>query len=224
MPSSFNAWSFSRWQDYERCPAFAKYKHLDRLPTEGGPAAARGTAIHQGAEAFVRKPAAKLLPELKLFKAKLLQLRKLRKAVQVEAMWGFDRNWQPCRWDDWGNCWLRVKMDASYLRPPTVLNMVDWKSGRPKPLLDHEQLKLYGVAGLRTYPHAVEARGVLHYTDHGPRADAQLVVKRSEERHLIKFWEGRVKPMFNDRRFAPRPGPYCSWCDFAKSKGGPCKY
>lgn len=221
----FTAWSYSRLSDYERCPAYAKYKHLDRLPTESGPAADRGTAIHKGAERFILKPSAKLLPELRLFKARLEQLRALRKAVQTEAMWGFNRSWEPCKWDDWTNCWLRVKMDVSYLVPrQNVLDMVDWKSGKPKPDEHKDQLKLYGVAGLRMYPDIKEARGFLHYTDHGPKLDAKLVVKRGEEKALIKFWEKRAKPMFNDTRFAPRPGCYCTWCDFSKEKGGPCRF
>jgi CRISPR/Cas system-associated exonuclease Cas4 (RecB family) len=225
MPSNFTAWSYSRLSDYKRCPAYAKYKHLDRLPTESGPAADRGTAIHKGAEAFVLRPLVKLLPELRLFKAKLLELRGMRKVVQVEAMWGFDRNWQPIAWNDWKNCWLRIKMDANYLVPrKPVLHMIDWKSGKPKPEEHMEQLKLYGVGGLRTHQHIKEAVGFLHYTDHGPKHDAKLVVKREEEKKLIKFWEGEVKPMFNDRRFAPKPGPHCNWCDFAKAKGGPCRY
>ena len=225
MPSNFTAWSYSRLGDYDRCPAFAKYKHLERRPTTSGPAADRGTAIHKGAEAFILKHTERLLPELGLFKTKLLELRTLRKAVQAEAMWGFNRSWEPCRWDDWTNCWLRVKMDVCYLVPKQpVLNMIDWKSGKPKPEEHKEQLKLYGVAGLRMYSDIKEARGFLHYTDWGPKLDEKLVVKRSEEKHLMKFWEGRVKPMFNDRRFAPKPGPHCRWCDFSKEKGGPCKF
>lgn len=224
MPSRFTSWSFSRYSDYKRCPAFAKYKHLDKLPVESGPAADRGTAIHKGAEAFILQPKVKLLPELKLFKDRLYELRVMRKAVQAEAMWGFDRAWQPVAWNDWQRCWLRIKMDVSYLLPKKpVLHMIDWKSGKPKE--DHkEQLTLYGVGGLRMHPSIQQAVGFLHYTDFGPKHDVKLTVKRAEETKLIKFWEKEVKPMFNDVRFAPRPGRYCDWCDFSKSKGGPCKF
>ncbi len=224
----FTSWSYSRLQDYDPkrggCPRFAAWKHLARVPTAGSPAMDRGTRVHKGAEDVVLGKTAKVLPELKSVAPVLKQLQTLKRAVQVEAMWGFDRQWQPCDWKDWKNCWLRVKMDVHYIAPTApVLEMIDWKTGRPKPDQHKEQLKLYGVSGLVRYPSVDKAHGVLHYTDHAGVKE-ELTVPRKDERTLIRYWEKSVAVMFKDTRFAPSPGPKCRWCDFSKSKGGACEF
>ena len=224
----FNAWSFSRLSDYDQkrggCPRYAAWKHLARLPTEGGPAMARGEQIHKAAEKIVLGKLRKVPAELVSVRPVLAQLQKLKRRVHTEALWGFDRDWRPCAWDDWSRCWLRVKMDVHYLvlRAP-VLEMIDWKSGRPKPDEHKEQLKLYGVTGLRRFESIERAHGVLHYTDHKGVAE-ELTVPRRDEKKLMKYWEAQVKPLFNDRRYAPAPGPRCRYCDYSKAKGGACEY
>lgn len=227
ITKQFTSWSYSRLQDYDPkrggCPRFAAWKHLARLPTAGSPAMDRGTAVHTGAEHFVLGKVKKALPELKLVQPVLEKLKSLKRRVQTEAMWGFDKMWRSCAWDDWANCWLRVKMDAHYLAPEEpVLEMIDWKTGKPKPEQHKEQLKLYGAAGLVRYPDIERAHGVLHYTDHGTKEE--LTVVRKEQVTLMKYWEKAVTPMFNDKRFAPHPGPKCRYCDFSKSKGGACEF
>lgn len=223
----FTSWSYSRLADYDPkrggCPRFAAWKHLAKVPTAGSAAMERGTMVHLGAEHFVTGVAKKVLPELKLVKPVLEGLKKLKRVVQTEANWGFTRAWQACDWRDWDNCWLRVKMDVHYLDPKLpVLEMIDWKTGRPKPEANKDQLKLYGASGLARFPAIEKAHGVLHYTDHGTKEE--LTVARREDKTLRKYWELQVKPMFADKRFAPAPGPKCKWCDFSKSKGGACEF
>lgn len=227
ITKQFKSWSYSRLQDYDPkrggCPRFAAWKHLAKLPTAGSPAMDRGNMVHTGAEGFVLGTVKKLLPELKLVKPVLAQLQGLKRRVQTEAQWGFNRQWEPVAWDDWTNCWLRVKMDVHYLSPSApVLEMIDWKTGKPKPEAHKEQLKLYGVSGLVRFPDVQRAHGVLHYTDHGTKEE--LTVQRREKVSLMKYWEKAVVPMFKDKRFAPAPGQKCRWCDFSKAKGGACEF
>jgi hypothetical protein len=42
---------------------------------------------------------------------------------------------------------------------------------------------------------------------------------------LKKKWEGRIKALFADDTFAPRPSDFaCRFCDYSKEKGGPCEF
>ena len=41
---------------------------------------------------------------------------------------------------------------------------------------------------------------------------------------LRKLWEGRVKPMFNDKTFKATPNSRCTYCHYRANNDGPCKY
>lgn len=223
-PKQFKTWSFSRWKDYEQCPAFANYKHLQKLPQgPDGPAAARGTAVHKGAEDYLLKRTKTLPSELSSLRKDYVALLKVGKALQVEQMWGFTRQWEPCAWNDWNRVWLLAKMDVHYLDVKThTLHVDDHKTGRIKPEEHEQQLELYNTVGLQQFDLAKSAHARLLYVDHGKVGE--LKTPRKDLPKLIKLWERRVQPMFADKRFAPRPGGYCSWCPFGKGKGGPCPY
>jgi len=48
-------WSFSQWESYDQCPAKWRYQSVLRLPRKpAGPAAKRGTHLHDRAEAYIK--------------------------------------------------------------------------------------------------------------------------------------------------------------------------
>ena len=53
-PKMITSWSFSRYSDYQQCPAKAKYKHVLRMKEPPNDAMARGTAIHTMAEDYIK--------------------------------------------------------------------------------------------------------------------------------------------------------------------------
>lgn len=213
------SWSFSRWQVYQECPAKAAYKFIKKLEEPGNQAMERGTIIHKMAEDFTNGKLKKLPEELKAFKAEFMALKK--SGAITEENWGFTRAWEPCAWDDWQRCWLRVKMDCAYLDDDNWLNIIDHKTGKQKD--DHdEQLSLYAVVGLIMFPDCRGVKAKLWYLDSG--LDKEEVFERKRYSSLIKTWEGKVKAMMSDTKFAPRSGRYCSWCHYRKDNGGPCKF
>lgn len=219
------SWSFSRYETYTQCPAKAKYKFLLKLPDPGGPAMTRGTEIHSMADKFILGKTKKIPAELSSLTKEYVELRKLGTTgkVQVEQSWGFDSRWNPCSPTDWANCWLRVKLDASYMVvKANTLHVEDHKTGKIKPEPHADQLGLYGVTGLIVSPNVRAVQARLLYVDHG--VTETLVVERDQLKPGIKFWNQRVAPMLKDKRFAPRPGNYCSYCPYSKSKQGPCKF
>jgi len=51
-PKKFTSWSNSRWNDYAKCPAYAHYKHIQKLPEPKSPAMDRGIQVAKMEEDF----------------------------------------------------------------------------------------------------------------------------------------------------------------------------
>ena len=224
------AWSFSRWAQHSGdagCPFKAKLKFIDKRLEPTAPAMARGAEIHQLAQTALEKPKTKVPKELATVKGAVDRLRKLKAQAELELC--LTRAWVKTGWFD-ANAWLRIKIDAIAGRDKghRVVEVVDWKTGKYKP--DNKeyalQLELYGAGVLAAYPHVEEVHAALVFTDH-PQRDAPPAAAtfgRKDLPRLVKAWEGRVRPVLADTRFAPRPGWYCRYCHFRKENGGPCKF
>lgn len=212
------SWSYSRYACYKECPAKAKYKFIDRLFEPPAPAMERGNVIHKMAERYTKGEEKKLPEELKLFKDQFTELKKSK--PRVEETWAFTKSWAQTVWNDWQNCWLRIKTDASCV-DGTTLYVIDHKTGKLRDGYD-EQLSLYGVGGVLVHPHIKEVNTQMWFLDSGDVVEKTY--KATELKALQKDWDKKVQPMLNDTRFAPKPGNGCSWCAFSKSKGGPCKF
>jgi PD-(D/E)XK nuclease superfamily len=223
------SWSFTRFDDWNRCPAYAKYKHLDKLPEPKSEAMQRGADIAKASEEYLLKRTNRLRPELKTF-AEHYKFYRSIKGLVVEENWGFDVNWNPVPWDDWNRCVLRVKIDIGYhWMEDNSFNVRDGKTGKFRPEQNSKyelQLQLYAAAASARFPEVRHVTTQLLYTDLGityPEEEPQEYSMK-ECKAIIKDWDKRIKPMFADTTFAPRPGDYCRWCPFSKSKGGPCKF
>jgi PD-(D/E)XK nuclease superfamily protein len=242
----FTSWSYSRYHDYTECPLRASLKHLHKLRTPemiqkeldakqpGAPEnpLQRGERIAKEAAQFLTKKVKKVPMDL-MSVAK--EYRELVKAgnLSVEQSWGFTKDWKPCSPTDWNNCWMRVQIDVCHIeevkKHGDILHITDNKSGRFDDRKNEEyqqQLELYGAAGLARMPTVIEATARLLYSDLGMSFPTGHPMRwRVDELPTLKAtWNKRVKPMFNDTRFAPRPGPQCRYCDFAKARNGPCMY
>jgi len=222
MTQKITAWSFSRLQDYRKCPQFAKYKHVDKLKEPGNKAMDRGSMIGKAAEDFILGRIKVCIPELKEFEAEFLELRK-RKA-SVEEQWAFDKDWGEVDWFA-PDAWLRVKTDIySFNLKANTLLVVDNKTGKIRE--EHlEQLKLYALGGFLKFPTVEFVDVRLWYLDHGVEVPAEpKVYSRAELPALKAYWLKETKPMLADVRFSPKPSSNCRYCFFSKAKNGPCEY
>lgn len=217
-PTQITSWSYSRYALYEECPAKAKYKFIDKLPEPGSPAMERGNAIHKLAEDYTKGLIKKLPPELAKFKDEFAELRKSKPVV--EETWAFTAEWKQTQWNDWNNCKVRIKVDAS-CKDGKTLYVIDHKTGKMRDGYD-AQLSLYALAGMLVFPDVNLVDTQLWFLDSGDVVDKQYKVGEREK--LRKDWEKRTQPMLNDKRFAPKSGNACRWCPYSKSKGGPCKF
>lgn len=230
------SWSFSRYNDYKTCPAKAKYKHIDRIKEPPSEAMARGNRIHEMAEHYVKGMLPRLPLELKAMEAEFKKLKQLYKKKSlpmiVEDNWAFTKTWGESQWNDWVNCWVRIKLDCAHYETPTLMIVTDWKTGKPndfKTAEYMEQLELYALAALlMSAVEDVTVRPRLGWLDHGtffPLETADVVeYTRKDVPALMKAWEKRVKPMMADTKFPPKANSTCKWCFFSASKSGPCKF
>ncbi len=234
-PKFFTSWSFSRLQAWRQCPLKAKLSNIDKIkepPKPDDHPMVRGDRIHKLAEAYIKGETGgvRTLPpvELMAFKEEFRQARKLRKqdpeVVPVEETWAFRKDWTITTYDDWDNCWLRVKVDFAVIDDCTVY-INDIKTGKFSPQYNveeyTEQLELYCLAALIMYADiGPELRVIprLWYTDAGivyPSKEGEAVMLEELPR-LKKKWEKIAKPMLADRTFAPKPNRFCSSCHYRK--------
>ena len=235
---SITAWSYSRYNMWKQCPLKLKLSAIDRIKEPGNEAMQRGDTIHKAAEAYIKGTVAKLIPELKLFKKEFDVLRKQYKksinGMVVEDSWSFTKDWTETSWNDWVGCWVRIKLDCAHHLDEDTMVVTDWKTGKFRQEMNEdylEQLELYALAALVLHPHLMRVIPRLAYTDLGffyPETGKEKVYTPADIPRLKKLWDKRVKPMMNDKIFAPKPNNFCGWCHYRKSNtangGGQCKY
>lgn len=219
------AWSFSRFNDYAKCPYYAKLKFIDKLREPDNPAQAKGSAIHKAAENYIKGKDKTLDPSLKNFKAEFNKLVKLK--AQAEAEWAFNSKWEPTGWFD-KDAWCRIKIDAVCVKDGQLI-VIDFKTGKIYP--NHaEQLELYAIGGFlqnthKGAPDDLEAQDwYLDLPAENPDSIGWEDFKRADCKDLIKKWESKTKAMLTDTKFLHKPGPHCNRCHFRKGNNGPCKY
>lgn len=212
------AWGFSKLDKYRECPAKFYYEFIKKLPSKSSPAMERGQKMHENIESYLNGWVTDLIPEVAAWKDALDALR--QKDFKAEQALGFSADWSK-RADWFGpETWLRVKMDASYTEGAKG-TAIDFKSGKYR-IPSTEQIELYAIALHAANPELEEVRAEFWFLDTGEIYDraypaVQLLTLR-------KKYERYVEPLYKDEVFSPTPSNDCRWCNFSKTKGGPCKY
>jgi len=224
MTKALTSWSFSRYDKHAKCPLQFKLEVLDGRKQPDNAAQAKGQKLHKVAADFLVAPewdgftvpaelgkAAPLAAALRGFDNKV-----------VEQQWGYTREWKPTGW--FGNdTWMRSVLDVAVLYDDLTAEVIDWKSG--KPYGSHEeQMELFAISLMQRYPVATHVTTRLAYTDFKHEEFAEF--PRRDLEKMIAKWEDRVRPMFADTVYLPRPGEACKFCPFSRSRtnGQDCRY
>lgn len=222
------AWSFSRFDDYDGCPAKAKYKHILKMKEKNpGPALQRGSDIHDKAEGYLNGTIRCLPVELHKFKDlfKVLRAKKMQPLLQIENELGLNKNWEECGWFG-SDTWLRIKMDLMYDDPKdfSLRHVKDWKTGKENSTKHRKQLSLYGIGALVTAPRNIKTvKAQMVYLDHGTTLTETY--QRADLEEMKSAWLKKTKRMLRDTTFKATPSSWaCRWCFLSKAKGGPCKF
>lgn len=219
------SWSYSVWQRYEECPKRTFYAKIERLPDPIGKAGQRGIKIHGLAEDFVKGKLGDDLPkELSEFEAEFFDLRD-KGGVTVETDFSFTEDWKKTSWRDWDGCWVRMKVDVLDQEPQLQehgeLLIIDYKTGRKRNY--KKQAEAYALGAMFAFPKIEKIAVEFWYLDIAADNIELEQFLREEQEELREKWEGRVRPMMEDRTFKARPGGHCEWCVFSRHKGGPCE-
>ena len=240
------AWSFSRYQDYMTCPLKFRLKHIEKVHEPKNDAMQRGIDAHDDAEKWTKGTIPKLPLSLAAMKDEFARMRKLYKGKKlpmiVEDNWAFTKDWDETQWNNWAECWVRIKLDCAHYEEEDgrmIMIITDWKTGKAnsyKVAEYMEQLDLYALAGmLMSSFDEVTVRPRLGWLDDGtfyPNPDkGEEVVEytRADLPRLVKEWAKRVKPMMSALNFPPKANSKCQWCFYGqagRAKGGPglCKF
>jgi hypothetical protein len=131
--------------------------------------------------------------------------------------------------------WFWGELDVLRIKGK-LATVIDWKSGgidkktqkiRPNEHYE-DQLEIYQLAVLCALPDVERVDASLVFLDAPVACKPEIAnptVVRKMVAALKKKWEGRIKALFADDTFAPRPSDFaCRFCDYSKEKGGPCEF
>lgn len=208
-------WSYSKLSLYEKCPAQAKARYLDKLQTPKSAQASRGTDAHATVENYLLGKSEDLHEVAQPYAHVFARIRERKPVVEYKI--AFRSDWTLTEWD---KCWGRAVLDCAYIEGDHV-EIQEWKTG--KEYSDHaDQRRLYVALSSVQWPQAAHYRIQTYYLDLGKKRvlklDAEEIAEVKEE------FTARAKIMELDDVFAPRPGHYCRWCPCSRlHAGGTCK-
>jgi CRISPR/Cas system-associated exonuclease Cas4 (RecB family) len=219
------AWSYSALTTYETCALKDKFRR-DKAPRPPNKYMARGIEVHQLGEDYLNGKLKSVPIEYKYFAKPLIELRKA--GAQAELELAFTRQWEPTEWFG-ERTWFRCKLDVQRCllgsaRKETTLRVIDFKTGRPKEYPEQERINV--MAALLGTSEAVAATMEFWYLDHGVTLPKKpkLYVRKNMLEGTKKEFTIRAARMEAEKKFLPKKGAHCSYCDYSKRKGGPCKF
>jgi hypothetical protein len=225
------AWSFSRLMKFENCPYAIYLGSVEKAPDPSGPAAERGTIIHEAIEEYIQcntdtvefqlKPGMKKI-DLTPFHPVIDRLRDgfENGKVEVEGDWGFTRDWQKTGFfaDD---VWARIKLDALEFQDETSASALDWKTGRKfgNELKHNQQGMVYAIAAFMRYPKLEFVETSFEYLDE--KAHMKNHYSRDRAMLLKPMIDRRANELTTATKFPPKPSMHaCKWCAHGKIQEG----
>lgn len=225
------AWSWSRLSRYRKCQMQSFWMDYapkaDKVVQPPSPVLDKGKKMHAAMEDALRK-GVPLPPMLPVPGGQVVDLSHLEPIVEglrrSERMWvehqlAFDKSLRPTSWCG-EDAWCRVIWDAAG-KNDNKINMLDWKSGKPK--ADPEQLELFAASVMTAVPEVDEVHTHLVFLEH--KKYTHDVFYRSAVDHIWqKFGEEaeQIQISYETGNWEPNPSDFnCKWCPVPKSK---CQY
>ena len=220
------AWSYSALKTYESCAYRTYISKVKKVREDFGPAAARGTEIHQQAEDYVRGDLKELPDTLKKFQSQFEDMREgfINATVELEGEWGFTIDWEPCGWMEKG-VWARVKLDAYVEETETSARVIDYKTGRQygNEIAHSQQALTYAIGSFLRYPDLEIAKTEMWYLDHGTTMEKTYT--RDQALMFLPKLQERAIAMTTATKFPPNPSKNsCRWCSFGKGENPYCEW
>lgn len=219
-----DAVSFSRMQGYKKCPASYEWKYLLGNPgNPPGPAAARGTRIHNSIEDF-HNGVGDLDEEIPLVMADYVNTYYDVDGWKAypELEFGFTSDWEITTFEA-DDCYIRGKMDGVFVEgpwvDPTRVVIDEYKTGKEYP--EHaDQKAMYALASLVIWP-TIESVVVS-----GVYLDLKKIKPTTYMRAHLPAMQFEWKRQIDKLKipiYPARPGFHCRWCTKSHKGGGPCQ-
>lgn len=220
------AWSHSTLKTFETCAYRSYIAKVKRISEDYGPAAKRGSEIHEQAEQYVDGTLGEMPDTLNKFTKQFEHLRKLfnDSKVELEGEWGFTIEWEACHWMA-KDVWARIKLDAIVHENDTSARVIDYKTGRQfgNEITHGQQALTYAIGSFLRYPALQHVQTELWYLDHGTvteqsytRDQALLFLPKLHERAMI---------MTTAEKFPPNPSKTnCKWCSYKNGEEPACQW
>lgn len=223
-------WSMSRLFDFEECPYKVYLSKVEKMPDPSGPAAERGTMIHEHIENYINGNHSDVIKEMHGFQKLIDQLRDGYNAgeVQLEGDWAVTRYWTPAEWND-EDAWGRFKLDAFHMESPTSAIVYDWKTGRKfgNEMKHNQQGMGYAISAFALYPELEFIKVKFVYLDKNDTLEGSYT--RAQAELLRPGLTTRADKFTTCTDFEPKPSFHaCRWCPHAKIQEGrdepACRY
>ena len=220
------AWSHSTLKVFETCAYRSYIAKVKRISEDYGPAAKRGSEIHDQAEKYVDGRLTEFPDTLSKFTSQFERLKKLydEGKAELEGEWGFTIEWEACHWMA-KNVWARIKLDAIVHEDDTSARVIDYKTGRQfgNEISHGQQALTYAIGSFLRYPDLQYVQTELWYLDHGTvteqsytRDQALLFLPKLHERAMI---------MTTAEKFPPNPSKTnCKWCSYKNGEEPACQW
>ncbi len=220
------AWSYSTLKTFEQCAYRSYIAKVKKIQEDYGPAAARGTVIHDEAERYVNGQLGELPDSLRKFAKEFKKLRELyaEAKVETEGEWGFTRAWETTGWfgpDTWG----RIKLDAFVHESETSARVIDYKTGKAygNEIAHSQQALIYAIGSFFRFPELEIAKTEIWYLDHG--TTLEQVYTRDDAMVFMPKLHDRAITMTTATKFPPNPSDYnCKWCSYGKGEYPVCEW
>jgi len=223
---ALRAWSYSALKTFEECPYRSYISKVKKIQEVSGPAAERGTLIHQEAEDYVNGTLGEFPATLSKFKSQFEELRALfvDAKVELEGEWGFNLDWSPVGWME-KDTWARIKLDALVHQDEQSARVIDYKTGKKwgNEIGHAQQCLLYAIGTFFRYPHIEFVQTELWYLDKGETTIKQWT--REQAMQFTPNWHKRALVMTTANEFPPTPSKNaCRWCSYKKGDHPECSW
>jgi RecB family exonuclease len=220
------SWSYSALKVYEECPYRSYIAKVKKIHEPSGPAAERGTLIHEEAEQYVDGTIGEFPDSLKKFKPEFESLRAMYEnaKVELEGEWGYDLDWRPVGWMEKAT-WARIKLDALVHEDEQSARVIDYKTGKKfgNEISHSQQGLLYAIGTFFRYPHLEFVQVEFWYLDKGETTKKNYT--REQAMQFAPGWHRRAIIMTTAVEFDPTPSKdSCRWCSYRKGEHPECHW
>lgn len=200
VPKPKGRWSFSALMTFEQCPYRYYVEQVLKQRGSSGPAAERGSKIHDECEHYITMQSNDT-PSDKKVSSWVPELEELRgmyadgQGIICEDEWAFDVDWNRVEWMA-PNAWLRGKLDV-FIKEDTSAHILDWKTGRKfgNEMKHQQQGILYAIMAFMIYPELEFARVEFLYLDQPYRTNLEQTYTRDQALAFLPNFVKRVTKM-----------------------------